>query len=425
MTPLDASLIKFQWTNELWLENSVAYAPQMSYIRHGTVRDNILFGQPFWQDRYVEVIRQCSLQSDFALLVDGDLTEVGENGANLSGGQKARINLARCIYSRARTIYLDDVLSAVDAHTAQFIVDQCFRGSLVKGRTLVLVSHHVDLCLPAASYVVALADGRLQQACRAKDAQLASLVALTSPADSKKDLPPASPTSVTSPIDKPDAAQVLNTFVELQDYAVPPDEAEAPHLPEDSDLDSEQDEDDRRVLYRAEHQATGHVGTSHYWMMITAAGGWWYWLVFAIIYSSTKGTSMLVSWVLQWWTADPDPNRLDHYLVWYVSANLLTTLLGALRWVWLYGIGNVGWYSSGTKKIHRRLFATIANAPLSFFETTPAGRLLNVFAQDTRRIDSQSADDFGRTTMESECRGRVPADPSSASSCRGCSCGGI
>ncbi|MDA4807215.1 hypothetical protein NY486_15140, partial [Enterobacter hormaechei] len=64
LVPIDSSLIKIRWNNDLWLENSVAYAPQMSYIRHGTVRDNILFGQPFWEERYNEVLRQCSLTTD-------------------------------------------------------------------------------------------------------------------------------------------------------------------------------------------------------------------------------------------------------------------------------------------------------------------------------------------------------------------------
>jgi ABC-type multidrug transport system fused ATPase/permease subunit len=399
MTPVDSSLLKLEWSHETWLEDSVAYAPQSSYIRHGTVRDNILFGQPFWEERYYQVLQQCSLGSDLELLVNGDLTEVGENGVNLSGGQKARINLARCVYSRARTIYLDDILSAVDAHTAQFIVDACLRGSLVKGRTLVLVSHHVDLCLPAAEYVVALDAGRVQQACRAKNAQIASLRALASPKSTKDELPPVpgSPEQEKRPNALDATLDTLNELHRLQEQS---------HIslhspPSLSSVETQRD--GPRELYAEEHQAHGHVATSHYMMMIKAAGGPAYWAFFVLLYLGTKGTSMLVSWVLQWWTADPAPDHLDHYLLLYISANLATTLLGGARWVWLYGIGNIGWYSSGTKKIHKRLFEKIANAPLSFFETTPAGRILNVFAQDVRRMDGSSADDFGRTTMECEC----------------------
>ena len=157
----------FNWTTEYWLANinSVAYAPQQSYIRHGTIQDNITYGQPFWSQRYDEVVRQSCLLPDLAILADGDETEVRERGINLSGGQKARINLARCLYSRARTIYMDDILSAVDAHTARHIVDNALCGHLVKGRTVIMVSHHENLVLPIADYVVSLSAGRVTEAC--------------------------------------------------------------------------------------------------------------------------------------------------------------------------------------------------------------------------------------------------------------------
>lgn len=82
-TPVNGYSISREWTNELWLQDSVSYAPQQAYIRHGTIRDNILFGQPMWRARYKEVLRQASLLSDLGLLEDGDLTEVGDQGVNL------------------------------------------------------------------------------------------------------------------------------------------------------------------------------------------------------------------------------------------------------------------------------------------------------------------------------------------------------
>ena len=102
-------------------------------------QDNIVFGAPFDEERYNKVIRQCGLQRDLELFEAGDKTEVGEKGLTLSGGQKARVTLARAIYSSAETLLLDDVLSALDVHTAKWIVDMCFRGDLVKERTFVLV----------------------------------------------------------------------------------------------------------------------------------------------------------------------------------------------------------------------------------------------------------------------------------------------
>lgn len=71
------------WSGGVWLDNSMAYAPQVPYIRHGTIRDNVLFGQPFWAERYYEVIRQSGLEPDLRSLEDGDMTEIGEGGVNL------------------------------------------------------------------------------------------------------------------------------------------------------------------------------------------------------------------------------------------------------------------------------------------------------------------------------------------------------
>ena len=85
------------------------------------------------------VIYQCALKRDLTLFEAGDQTEVGEKGLTLSGGQKARITLARAVYSKAEILLLDDVLAALDVHTARWIVDKCFKGDLLRGRTVVLV----------------------------------------------------------------------------------------------------------------------------------------------------------------------------------------------------------------------------------------------------------------------------------------------
>ena len=85
-TPINGYAKKGPWTTSTWLDNSVAYAPQQAYIRHGSIRDNILFGQPMWRSRYKEALREASLLADLEVLNDGDLTEVGDNGINLVSG---------------------------------------------------------------------------------------------------------------------------------------------------------------------------------------------------------------------------------------------------------------------------------------------------------------------------------------------------
>ncbi|TFY61054.1 hypothetical protein EVJ58_g4753 [Rhodofomes roseus] len=140
----------------------VAYAAQESWVQNETIRDNILFGAPYEERRYQTVLEQCALKRDLELFVAGDLTEVGEKGITLSGGQKARITLARAIYSKAQILLLDDILAALDVHTSRWIIEKCLKGELVHGRTVILVTHNVTLASPIADYVVAVGlDGRV------------------------------------------------------------------------------------------------------------------------------------------------------------------------------------------------------------------------------------------------------------------------
>ncbi|KAG8779852.1 hypothetical protein FRC12_023788 [Ceratobasidium sp. 428] len=145
-----------------WIVQGVcAYVPQTAWLQNDSIQNNILFGLPLNQERYQGTLEACGLTPDLAIIEDGDQAEIGERGVNLSGGQKARVSLARAIYSRASVLFLDDVLSAVDAHTAAHLFEKCLRGPLARDRTIVLVSHQVQLILPGASYVVALDNGRV------------------------------------------------------------------------------------------------------------------------------------------------------------------------------------------------------------------------------------------------------------------------
>lgn len=143
-----------------WLvPDAVAYVSQTAWIETGTVRDNILFGCPYLPARYNEVLFACALHADLALFADGDMTQVGGNGVNMSGGQKSRLSLARALYSRAQTLIMDDVFSAVDVHTARHLCEFALVGPLASGRTRVLATYQVELCLSQAEYLVSL-DGQ-------------------------------------------------------------------------------------------------------------------------------------------------------------------------------------------------------------------------------------------------------------------------
>lgn len=145
------------------VEGRIAYVAQQAWIQNLSLRDNILFDLPFDPTKYNKVIQACALQPDIDILLDGDLTEIGERGINLSGGQKQRISLARAVYHDADVYLLDDTLSAVDAHVSKHIFEQVLGPEgLLKNKTRVLVTHHIAL-LPRVDRVVVMEGGRIRE----------------------------------------------------------------------------------------------------------------------------------------------------------------------------------------------------------------------------------------------------------------------
>ncbi|CAN6221055.1 unnamed protein product [Urochloa humidicola] len=140
---------------------SVAYVSQNSWIQSGTVRDNILFGKPFNKELYEKAIKSCALDKDIENFDHGDLTEIGQRGLNMSGGQKQRIQLARAVYNDADVYLLDDPFSAVDAHTAAVLFYDCVMTALAD-KTVVLVTHQVEF-LTETSRILVMEGGQVSQ----------------------------------------------------------------------------------------------------------------------------------------------------------------------------------------------------------------------------------------------------------------------
>ncbi|KAJ9590290.1 hypothetical protein L9F63_027871, partial [Diploptera punctata] len=122
---------------------TISYASQEAWLFTGSVRQNILFGQPMDRERYWKVVRVCALERDFELLPHGDKTIVGDRGITLSGGQRARINLARAVYKEADLYILDDPLSAVDTHVGRHLFDDCI-SDFLHNKTRLLVTHQLQ-----------------------------------------------------------------------------------------------------------------------------------------------------------------------------------------------------------------------------------------------------------------------------------------
>ncbi|KAF8946123.1 Multidrug resistance-associated protein 1 [Haplosporangium gracile] len=144
---------------KLKLYGKSSYVPQEAWLNNLTLRENIVFGKDFEEERYNITVKVCALERDLTLLAHGDQTEIAERGTNLSGGQKQRVSLARAVYHKSDIVLMDDPLSAVDQNVGKHIFDQCIRGYLA-GRTVIIVTHQLQY-LHRCDKIVMLQSGKI------------------------------------------------------------------------------------------------------------------------------------------------------------------------------------------------------------------------------------------------------------------------
>ncbi|KAF5338427.1 hypothetical protein D9758_012247 [Tetrapyrgos nigripes] len=333
------------WYN-LPRDSGVAYAAQESW-------ENILFGAPFDEERYRKVIHQCGLERDLTLFEAGDATEVGEKGLTLSGGQKARITLARAVYSAAKILLLDDVLAALDVHTSKWIVEKCFCGDLVQGRTIILVTHNVALARPIASFVVAMKDGRIESQGTVADAL-------------RKD-------------------HVLSAEAKENEQILKRSDQEIDHHPPSDDPKGD------GKLIAAEEIEEGHVSWPAVKMYFSGLGGSYPWIFcIACVLASlmvellnTSQTYFLGYWTTQYDERD-DPSEVP--VVLYIG--IYATLLACA--VIIYCCGYMVYLYGGiraSRTLHKRLVESVLGTTLRWLDTTPTSRIIARCTQDIRAVD--------------------------------------
>lgn len=256
------------------LGGTVGFCPQTAWIQNATVKDNIIFGAEFNQEKYDRVIRDCALEPDFEMLPHGDATEIGERGITVSGGQKARINIARAAYNDADIVLLDDPLSAVDAHVGRVLLEQCICGLMAK-KTRILVTHQLHV-LPRADRIFTMHQGKI--------VEQGTYNELLSAGGSFSRL----------------VAEFGGTEEEKKDKE---DEAEEDAIEESKEAEKKP-EQKGKALMQAEERATGSVAWSVYAEYARAAGGLW--VIPAIILSvlACNGVNIATSLWLSYWTSN-------------------------------------------------------------------------------------------------------------------------
>ncbi|CAF3836416.1 unnamed protein product, partial [Rotaria magnacalcarata] len=364
------------------VENGFAFVSQESWIQQMSFRDNILFGKPYNEQLYKRVIDACALENDIKSLgAAGDFKLVGENGVTLSGGQKARLALARAVYQDKDIYLLDDPLSAVDVHVARHLFTNCISG-LLKYKTRLLCTHHVQF-MDQADYIILVDNGRIVRAGKPNEVLTSAEGLLLSSNHSSQ-------TGV--------AMTTHKSMIDIEEQVIQTETA----------LENE-----------AEQRCTGTVKFTIWKRYLIAVG---IFLSFSIVLSVflMQASRNVFDWWLSYWTshqlsllnikhitdqtskkflnhslvsnidarpmfgfatqtADKDFKRFFIIYVSLAIANSLFTLMRAFT----FAYGGI----AAARKLHKSLLNSLLKCSISFFDATPSGRILNRFSSDTWSVD--------------------------------------
>jgi ATP-binding cassette subfamily C (CFTR/MRP) protein 1 len=205
------------------VHGQTAYVAQQPWIMNASVKENILFGHRFDPNFYEKTVKACALTEDFAQLPDGDETEVGERGISLSGGQKARLTLARAVYARADVYLLDDCLSAVDQHVGRHLIDNVLGPSgLLSGKTRILATNSIPV-LKEANFICLLRDSKIiergtyDQAI-ARRGEIANLINTSENRDTSAESEATSDSSTILDYERPEEDEEKDEIEEAQEH---------------------------------------------------------------------------------------------------------------------------------------------------------------------------------------------------------------
>ncbi|XP_015785719.1 multidrug resistance-associated protein 1 [Tetranychus urticae] len=342
----------------------IAYVAQQAWIQNATLRDNILFGKPFDKTKYDKVIAACALGPDLAYLPGGDETEIGEKGINLSGGQKQRVSLARACYSDSDLYILDDPLSAVDAHVAKHIFKNVLssKSGLLRNKTRVLVTNKLDI-LSKVDSIYVLTNGKISETGTFKELM-----------DSKGDFSELVEQFTNRAAEQEEIEESFNESLDRKE-SLKESTSSAP-------VDNK-----NKKLIEVETAETGKVRWAVYFEYFKMVSVLWFIMIILSLITS-NGFSLGSNVWLSSWTSDSDNANytLDHTkmrLEVYGALGLgqgIVTFIGS----WLLVVGTI----RASVGFHRDLLYQIFRSPMSFFDTTPTGRIVNRFSKDIDTVDS-------------------------------------
>ncbi|GIY40685.1 multidrug resistance-associated protein 1 [Caerostris darwini] len=419
-----------KWCGKVNVKGSIAYVPQQAWIQNATLRKNVLFTKSYDERKYNCILEACALAQDLEILPGGDMTEIGEKGINLSGGQKQRVSLARAVYNDADVYYLDDPLSAVDAHVGKHIFEHVIgpQGVLAK-KTRILVTHRISV-LPDVDTIIVLQNGKVTEMGSYKELLakkgafadfLIQFLQENAPETVEEILPDdlnfmqeiaatvGAPPELTRQLSMMSDGSDSESAVCKTKRSSISDSGEGPRRRTRSQVDNSEKFSrqmskqngpifDRKQSSKPEVAGTkltekesvevGSVKSTVYFDYIKSYGYWNFFFT-VLFFTFINGFSVGSNLWLSVWSSDslnPDANsdiklrnlRLGVYSG-LGSGEVVFTLITSI-------LMNLACLRA-SKLLHDGMLTHIMRAPMSFFDTTPLGRILNRFSKDIDTAD--------------------------------------
>ncbi|KAI0646268.1 multidrug resistance-associated ABC transporter [Trametes meyenii] len=345
---------------DVTFSSTAAYVPQAAWIMNATLRENIIFGQPEDEAKLHEIIKACCLEPDLEMLPDGEETEIGEKGINLSGGQKARVSLARAAYSGAEIVLMDDSLSAVDAYVGKKLLDTCLLNGPLADRTRVLVTHALHV-LDKTDYIYVMDEGAVVEQGTYQDLMQ----------------------------DGQTFARLMEEYgsLEKQEEEVVPVPEKAPTKAKDVKAKGRGPQKDHVALMQSEERLTGAVSSTVYTRYFKFAGGVAVFPAIMLFLVLSQGAQVANNLFLGFWTSESIRgfNQGD-YMGTYAA-------LGIASGVFSFALSLTISMASLTAglRMFKSALSAVMQSSVAFFDTTPLGRIMSRFSKDQDTIDAELA----------------------------------
>ncbi|XP_075708502.1 ATP-binding cassette sub-family C member 4 isoform X1 [Rhinoderma darwinii] len=364
------------------IRGRIAYVSQQPWVFSGTVRSNILFGKEYNQEKYERVLRVCALKKDLLQLEDGDVTMIGDRGVTLSGGQKARVNLARAVYQDADIYLLDDPLSAVDAEVGRHLFEKCICKALRK-KLCILVTHQLQY-LSAAKQILILKEGQMVGKGTFPELLQSGIDFASLLKSGEEEQSPTQDGQIKSPRNRTfsqSSAWSQDSSVQSQK------EGAADVLPTEPVLSAVQEES----------RSEGTVGFKVYKKYFLSGSSYLMMFLLILLNILSQVAYVLQDWWLSYWATEQEklnangtnsnvtaPEKLDLnlYLGVYAGLTLATIVFGFLRSLLVFHV-----LVSAAQALHNQMFQSLLRAPVLFFDRNPIGRILNRFSKDIGHLD--------------------------------------